>query len=444
MKLGRIISTTIPNKSLLLFQTIKQNAKHIHQTKVKGGALYIAIIISIIIGIILCMFIMLANYNQRSITNFTQSTQLYYNLNSAFEIAQSDYLTEERNNKWIKNISNDDSIKINKKSWGAYLLINAQTKNRHQSMSQCGLYGTFMPSDTGLIISENDRSIGLSGNINFKANCYLSKAGIKAAYIEGQSYINASQNSGFTKISNSSIPQIDRYIIDELTKQQDGSTVFSDSIVSNLPNSYNQSFNSKTVTWESVPNKLSNVSFKNNIKLITENIEVDNTSQLENILIVCSKIKFKEGFKGKVHVIASDSIIIEKKCEFLYPSSFVLLPKEENSTALKCIMFSEECKFFGGMLALTKNNDAASSKVFIKLNGKSEINGLVYSSNYLHLEGKVNATIIADKLLLKTPSAVYENHMLSCEINPKKNSSVLAIPLTFKKSSKLLCCQKMN
>ena len=102
----------------------------------KGGALYIAIIISIVTGIILCMFILMAAHNQRTVTVYTQSLQLNYNLQSAFELAQSAYFNESNNNRWFKNSSNNDSIKIRKTYWGAYQLIHAQTKKSSLKNSQ--------------------------------------------------------------------------------------------------------------------------------------------------------------------------------------------------------------------------------------------------------------------------------------------------------------------
>lgn len=433
----------MPAKAVSFFYTWQKLKQFVTNTKFKGGALYIAILVSIIIGIILCMFIMIANYNQRSVTVYSQTSQLYQNLQSAFEIAQSTYFTEEKNNQWIKNTINDDSLKIKKIYWGAYLLITTQTKNRHQLMSQSGLYGSAMPSDTGLLISDNGRPVGLSGAINFKANCYLPKAGIKAAFIEGQSYINASQNNGFIKVSPIQIPMVDKEIITGIQNQQSAINVYTDSLVSFLPQNYSRSFNNKTVVLE-VSGQLSRLTVKNNIKIIAKNIEIDSSCHLENILIVCEKVKFKDGFKGKVHVIASDSIITGKQCEFNYPSSFVLFPKEDAVNNLKSIIINEECNFYGGIVALNKSTNVNAAKVFIKLNGKSRVNGFVYSTDYLHLEGKANATVICDKLLLKTPSAVYENHMLACEIDPKKYAHLLAIPNIFKQQGRLICCDKIN
>ncbi len=412
-----------------------------YKIKLKGGALYIAILVSIIIGIILCMFIMIANYNQRKVTSYSQTAQLYFNLQSAFEIARSDYFTEEKNNQWIKNTLSDDSVKIKKMQWGAYLLITAQTKNRHEYMSECGLYGINIPSDTSLMISENGRPVGAGGAVVFKANCYLPKPGIKAAFIEGQSFISSPQNNGFIKASPMQIPIIDDKITNKIKQQQQNINVDNDSVVSSLPQNYKHTFSNKTAVWECSVTRLNSISLKNNIKIIAKNLEIDSSCHLENVLIVCEKIKFNDGFKGKVHVIASDSIITGKKCEFSYPSSFTLLPKNDESN-LKCISINEGCVFFGGILAINENSGKAN--VFVKLNSKSEINGFIYSINYLHLEGKINATVIADKLLLKTPSAVYENHLLACEINPKKYAHLLAIPSIFKNSKQLICCQKMN
>jgi hypothetical protein len=423
---------------------LANTSKSIITHKLKGGALYIAIIVSIVIGVLLSMFVLLAHYNQRNVTVFTRSTQLYYNLKSAFEIAQSDYFTSELNGKWFKNSSNDDSIKIKKLNWGSFVLIQAITKNRHQTFSQAGLYGTFMNADTALMISDNSRPIGLSGKIEFKANCYLPKAGIKPAFIEGQSYQSSTQNASFIRSSNVSIPKVNEGIIKGL-KEQFEISVYTDSIINELPDKIDHSFTAKTIVYEIGKANLSGKYWKNNIKLICRNdIELDSSCHFENVLIVGKKVKFKRNFKGSIHVIASDSIITEKECEFLYPSSFTLLATDDNSSNLKCIMLNEDCIFSGGIIAINQSESATASKVFVKLNASCRIKGLIYSSDYLHLEGQLNATVIANTLLLKTPSAVYENHILACEIDPKKYSHILAVPLLFKTNSKLQCCKKVN
>ncbi|MCC6370241.1 MAG: hypothetical protein IT236_04475 [Bacteroidia bacterium] len=425
---------------MALIEPIQKVTSH----KTKGGALYVAIIISIIVAIILGMFILIAGYNQRNANAYAQSVQLNYNLLSAFQLAQSEYFNQSLNNQWLKNTGNDDSIKIQKKYWGAYQLINVQTKNRHKQLKQCGLYGTNMSGDTGLVVSDNSRPIGLSGKIEFKAACYLPRAGIKPAYIEGQSYQPSSETNSFIKSAPAQIPYPAQVHVDGMANQRITANDGTDSLVSNLPMVIDHSFTQKTLVWECGLSKLSQLRLKNNIKLICNQIEIDSTCHFENILIVANKVRFNQGFVGKVHVIARDSILIQDNCHFNFPSSFVLLPKEEGENTFNTITIGNNCVFFGGIVALGNKENTSSQKVFIKLNASSTINGFVYSSDYLHLQGEANANIMASKLLLKTPSAVYENHLLGCTIHPKKYSSVLAIPFLFQKDTHYLLCQKLN
>jgi hypothetical protein len=414
------------------------------QKKVKGGALYISIMISIIIGIILTMFILIGQYNHRNVTVFSQTSQLNFNLKSAFEIARSDYFTEERNNRWFKNSGSDDSIKIKRQPWGAYLMICTETKNRHHKLSQSGLYGTYLNSDTALLVSDNSRPVGFSGSVIFKGNCYLPKAGVKAAYLEGQSYAGDQGNSSYIKASGPSIPEIDQAFKNSIRRQQNELDPYTDSLIPLNIQQVRHPFNLKTLVFEQGNTTLSNMDLAGNIKLICKNVTVDPTCRLENVLIVCDKIVFKEGFKGSVHVIAADSITVEKKCELMFPSSLVISARSGKSNQVKSVLFKEDSKFSGGILAFKNSPLNDPDKVFVKLSSKCEINGLVYSENYIHIEGEINGTIISDKLLLKTPSAVYENHILACKIDPKKYAHLLAVPGIHTKKGKLVCCRNLQ
>jgi hypothetical protein len=385
------------------------------------------------------MLMLISRFNQRTITTFVQSSQLNYNLKSAFEIARSAYFTEEKNNRWFKNTFNDDSVRIKKLNWGAYLVIVAETKNRHQALTLSGLYGTAMSADTGIVISDNSRPVGLSGKISLMANCYFPQAGIKPAYIEGQSYQSLPGNAQYIKHSPAKVPDVDADYSRSLKLQQDR-LLASDSLCSSIPPVLTQPFNLKTAVFETNSGRLSGYHLKNNIKIISAGtLEIDSSCHLQNVLIIGKTIRFRDGFKGRVHVIASDSIISGKKCVFDYPSSFVVSSGEEDAF-LKCVQFSDECIFYGGIIA---DNNSGKGKVFVKLNASSEVNGLVYSSDYAHVEGKINGNIICNSLLLKTPSAVYENHLLSCEINPGKYAHLIAVPMIFGKSKPLKCCKNL-
>lgn len=407
--------------------------------RIKGGALYIAVVVSIIIGILLSLFILLANFNQRQILVFSQSSQLYYDLNTALEMSRSAFFSPEINNTWIGNESGEDSVKIKKINWGAYVLINTQAKNRHQLLSKTGLYGTWMSADTGIVVRDNSRPVGVSGKVVFKADCYLPRAGIKPSYIEGQSYIASDENGAHIKSSPSDLKPVSDLLYKALEEQMRGPDLFQDSIVASLPQTYSRSFDQKAVAYQISGDKLEHVSFAQNIKLYADQVELDSSAHLEQILLICNKAHFKKGFRGQVQVIAKDSIVMEENCRFEYPSSLVLIGAEGKIKGLLYVQFSKDCKLYGAVLALSK--EKSERRVMIKLHAQSEINGLLYSSDLLHLEGLLNANVFANKLFLKTPSAVYENHLLSCEINPKKYSSLIAVPMVFGNRGYLYNCR---
>lgn len=75
---------------------------NISSLKVRGGALYLATMISIVVALVLCMFLLLAKFNQRSMSDFTQRSQLHCDLESGFELARSKYYNGSTNNQWIK------------------------------------------------------------------------------------------------------------------------------------------------------------------------------------------------------------------------------------------------------------------------------------------------------------------------------------------------------
>jgi len=144
--------------------------------KLKGGALYVSVIISILVSIILSLFILIAYFNLKSIQSQNSSNQLQLSLESGFEISQSKYY--DNKNKWEKLVYNNDSILVYKKSWGCFTIINVKAKNTHYKIQKTGLFGCLAYRDTALLIAEQNRPIALAGKIQFNGLCFLPKSGI--------------------------------------------------------------------------------------------------------------------------------------------------------------------------------------------------------------------------------------------------------------------------
>lgn len=405
--------------------------------KLKGGALFVSIIISILISIILSLFIVIVYYNTRTIQAKTIEEQLQLNLESGFDIAQSKYWNENNNNRWQKTPYNNDSIKIKKILWGCYDLIEVKTKKNRLNFQKAVLLGTLATKDTALYVTDQNKPIGLAGKIQFNGTCYLPKSGLKSAYIEGTSFSDLSSLIPNVKKSSFNLPLIDEVFLKKIHQVQTELNPLTDSLLSFIPDKLTNSFSRKTAVIQSGSIHLNSQILKDNIKLISANvITVEKDCQLENVLLVARKVIFKKNFTGTVQVIVQDSIITEDECIFNYPSSFCVYFENQKSEKQKSlpnpirgIFFGKTCEFNGGLLTVNDKNN--SSKMIIKLNQHFKLIGNLYSSNYCDIQGNLYGSIYCHSLLLQTPSAVYENHLLNCLIDSKKYSTNLVVPNWF-------------
>ncbi len=413
----------------------------LHTRKVRGAALYISIIVSIVIGILLSMLLLISRYNRIQLSSLEQDAQLYLNLESGFQMARSDYFSDNLNDKWIKTGRNKDSVKIRSCFWGAYRMINVTTKNKRDLLSKSGLFGTFSSSDTALFVPENARPVGVCGKINLKGYCYLPSAALKPMSIEGQNYISGSTNQMNLKPASAALPLIDEIFKEQIISLKKNFDLGNDSLIDNLPDEMDRSFSRTTVSAQVRSGTIGNKNLLNNIKVISAgDLLIDNSNRLENILIIAKKVKFGKGFKGTVHVIASDSIIIESGCELFYPSSLVLMG--EDDAISKCISFVGKSTFSGGIVAFNDEGGNKSS-VMVKLHPESTVNGLVFTSGFAQAQGTVNGTLLCKTLITKTASSVYENTMMDCEIDPHRYAQALCFPSIFDRRARLVCAKML-
>lgn len=411
-------------------------------SRLKGGALYVSVIISILISIILSLFIVVAYYNTRSVQAQNSMMQLQLGLESGFEIARSEYYTPANGGTWQQMPYNNDSILVRKKAWGCYLLIDVKAKNAHFRLNKTGLFGTQAWRDTAIVLAEQNRQIGLAGKIRFRGNCYFPKAGVKSAYIEGTGFSDLNAVRPYIHPAPDYIPPLDERYLETIAQSQAGLDPYTDSLLSFIPDEWNQSFKQQTAVVQQGSMTLGNSMLSNNIKLIASDvITVENTAQLNNVLLIARKVIFKKGFKGTVHAICRDSIVTEDECEFAYPSSFCVYSEHVPDSAkgmVRGIFFGLDCKFKGGLLAA--NDKKNVSRMMIRLNKRFELIGSIYSSDYADAQGNLYGSLCCRTLLLQTPSGVYENHLYNCFVDPKRYSSNLAVPAWQKQKDLLLKC----
>lgn len=412
-----------------------------YSIKLKGGALYLSLIIGIVISLFLGLLVVLARYNHTSVLVSAIEQQLKYDLQSGINMALSPAFSQEQNNRWLTS-GKGDSIKTKKLIWGAYQIIGVSSGRGKFSKHFSALYGTATKRDTALVVEDNGRPISVSGKIEMNGNCYLPSPDLRPAFIEGLSF-NGISNSGFIKSSPRHLPELNQNFVQAVTEDVYQLNPNSDSIVSELRDWTKLSFTSKTAVWQSAALRLHNVHYAGNIKMMCDEVLLEKDAFLEDVLIIADKVRIKEGFHGSVHIIARDSIIVEDSCVLRYPSSLVVAKNKTSAEGgLKGIYIGKNSVIQGSLICYAPDvNNNEVPRCFVKLNQGCEVYGLLYTSGYLHLQGKLFGNAYGKRLMVKSNSATYENHWIDTYVNPVKHSGSLMVAMCFNDNQKLTCCK---
>lgn len=394
---------------------------------IKAGALFYTIVISLIITIICSSFILYSYITSIQIEKNQLLYKLRSNVYSAITLALYNEPGKYDQGVYLDLFNNNDSVFIRTKTWGAYEVILTNAFHGPKYESRVALVGFLKDSANSfsLYIKDNGKPLSVSGNTILKGDVYISKAGIKNAYIEGSSFVGDRYVDGNIKWSNP-----DRFEINDLLVKRVKPIVekaefsIDDSVVSismlNPEDSIFNNFYNKTLVLKS--NSVLEIrggQYFGNIAIVSlKKVIIHSEAKLEDVLIFAPKINVNEGFDGTVQLFSTDSIHIEKDVKLNYPSS-VFLIKGKTSCPQTVISFSPNDTIIGNVMAINDNrNDSGSCGVY--LNKDSFVFGDIFSNDITDLKGTVLGTVKTERLVLTTSSAVYENHLLNATVDVTK------------------------
>ena len=272
--------------------------------KLKGGALYVAVFLSLVIAILLTLIILLSFYANLDYERFTIEQSVSNNAQSAITICMEDDNLEE--SKVIVDLYEEgkDSVEYSKKWWGCYKAISVKAFSKGFSRNFYFLAGYLLPPDTSIITKESGKTLSLCGETILKGICLLPKSGLERAYIEGQNFIGDKLIQGEMAPAPPTIPSINEkftaYLKSKLSFQLSESDSLLDYEVFLNRDSLVNSFLSKTLVVQSSGTIiLSNKYIKGNILLLAGNkIIIEENCKIEDALLVSTQIEIQDN-QGK-------------------------------------------------------------------------------------------------------------------------------------------------
>jgi hypothetical protein len=391
----------------------------------RASSLFYATSIALIIAILTSSFILFSYFNRLQFDQSLMLDRVVRNASSGIQLLLSDQETPRTGEKEEKDLygSSMDSVSLERRAWGAYelLISTAHWKHlKHQKMALSG-YAPLKENRTSLYLADNDRPLALCGNTVLKGTCYIPKAGVKRAYIEGQSFSGMKLIQGEVKESKRELPPLNKELIQELSKRfayQPGRTdslVFAEQF--EKTDSIVNTFDRPTVfVYSKGAISLAGKKIHGNVVIISEiAIRADENTDLQQAMLFAPYIQLGSSFRGSMQLFASDSIVMKKKARLLFPSIIGLF-RQEDSPPNMFVRLEEDAEMAGAIIAYQENADF-TKHVKVSMDRHSIVKGMVYSSSLADIKGTIEGTLICDKTILVTPSAVYENHLLNAVID---------------------------
>jgi len=392
---------------------------------IRGGALLYSMFLVLVISIISSSFVLLNYYNSAYVVQILKQEQLYQDVHSGINYALSYYEELPKNTSTIVDLFEDEGhlVSLNKKSWGAFYLISATAKWRNKTASKTALVGTdFNTEDRiALYLSDQNKPLSLTGKTKITGICYLPKSGVKRAYIEGKSFVGNTLINGKKLNSNKNIPKINEELIGEILANYSLSNSINDSVIDYdvvfEQDSIVNTFKNKTLIVSSPFSiDLTNKTIIGNVIIKSDkNIYIRKGTIISEALFYAKGIVLDKNVKGDMQLFAKDSIIIGENCQLNYPSVLALIVEGKSSFTQK-IEVGKSTSIKGAVFLYKEAYDR-KHQAKISLAIGSNLYGYAYSSELLELKGEIIGGAVCKKLILKTPSSVYENHLMDATIN---------------------------
>ena len=180
----------------------------------KGGSLIYAIVISVIIAMLSSSLILLSYFTSVHVDYYSDLSRIQLNAASGVSLLLSNQQTINSGDDKIIDLFGKgiDSVHLKKNNWGAFDVGVSEAFSKHNRYRKILLMGGIFSKDTALALylEDEDKPLSLCGETVIKGTCFLPKAGVKRAYIEGQNFVGEKLIDGGVKESKKIIPGVDK------------------------------------------------------------------------------------------------------------------------------------------------------------------------------------------------------------------------------------------
>lgn len=407
--------------------------------KVTASALYFVLIISLIVFLLISTFISFLYFQRQYFSNYEGDKRANANIDCMEMLFANDEMFR-RNLKDSITFDlfgmGEDTVQVNQLDWGLYKLIKVKASYKNTRLCRVLLYANSLSdSDTissTLYLRDKQNVLSLAGDTKITGKCYLPKAGVKPAIVEGKPFQGKKLIEGVIKSSSSFLPLIDSIALKQAINLFDSNYVkekYSPCITMNkLENITLQSF----LNYPKLLISKSGINLQNTtisgkcILYSSKEINVNANASLNDIILIAPIVRLKKGFKGNVQIFAKDTLLVEENVKLVYPSVLFSYQTKENDSRI-CI--NKNVIVIGSILSVDESKEDRNVRVVIDKG--AVIKGNIWCEGYLDMNGKIDGGVVTHKFIRNTTSTIYENHLLDVSINNSTRNEKYLYPCLF-------------
>jgi hypothetical protein len=377
---------------------------NIFKTYLKANALQYAIFLSVMILLLLL------------------SLLLFINTNTILSLRTDNIINDISSQKSQAYNSLNTTTKTVIKTWGAFELCSLENNQGNESyknpfktvyLNSKKIEGNSL-DQLYLTSNQSQSRLQITGEATLQGSLSVPNSDIRTTSAAGFIYTGATNFKGVIKNSSKALPDTETLFYNDFLDTE------GDSIISfSKENRIHQSFKKRIVTLVSDQViLLNNHVYRGHIKVISsQGIIVDENSVLEDVELIAPVIKFQKGFKGKVHAIARDTIMVQENVSLQFPSSLTLA--DSNFDNHPRIILDNKSTV-SGLIRQFKPVVESENSPQLLINKESYFKGSIYNVANTELKGVVEGSIYTNNFIAYIDGRIYKNYIFDGKILSSK------------------------
>ncbi|WP_316812816.1 hypothetical protein [Pedobacter heparinus] len=390
---------------------------------IRASALYISLILSMLI-VLVCGSVLLIGYTYRMENKkLERRDKLEQNLESGLTVVLQAGFGADTLKKTSLYGLEQDSVLLDKQPWGIYEMGLVKAWIGGDTLQKAFLIGAGVKDSLKVLyLADEDRPLSISGKSLIRGTAYLPKSGIKAAYVENATYTDKTLVYGGIKDSGRQLPEPEQdflqQAVDLLAALADKDLLANQMTAPDKDSTVNSFYSPVKKIYMQEPHAdLSGYRARGKVMIFADSsLVLDESTGLEQVILVAPYVQIKDGFKGQLQVFASDSIRVGDKVQLNYPSALLVLKNDTAKFQVR-IDIGKDCSIAGQLFAYEKQRSQLMPVIAVAEG--TVVKGEVYVKGYLNLAKRaaVQGSVELIRFMAKTSSSLYENYLIDVQLN---------------------------